>query len=92
MADLIFNRLTAIWLFLIFATLMSVEAVNDIFGNRGEAAAMTVIVVAYVKIRFVGLDFMELRHAPRLARIAFEAWVAIICSAIIIVQLLGLSV
>lgn len=92
MADLLFNRLTVIWALLIAATLISVEAVNGFFGNRGQATAVAVVIVAFIKIRFVGLDFMELRHAPKLARIAFEAWIVVVCAAIVIVHLLGISV
>jgi hypothetical protein len=39
-----------------------------------------VLGVAVIKVRFVGLDFMELRNAPVLLRAAFEGYcVALWC-------------
>jgi hypothetical protein len=46
----------------------------------GTAAVIT---IAAVKARFVGLDFMELRGAPVLMRVAFEAWCIILCVALV---------
>jgi hypothetical protein len=37
-----------------------------------------ILAVAFIKIRFVGLDFMELRHAPRLLLLIFDAWMALV--------------
>jgi hypothetical protein len=45
-------------------------------------ANIAIIVVAFIKVRFVGLDFMELRNAPLPARIAFELWVIVLPLAI----------
>ena len=93
MRDLIFNRLTAIWLLLVCATLLSVEVFAGLLPAGGaRAAAIAVMMVAFVKVRFVGLDFMELRHAPLVARIAFQAWIVAVCSAMIAIYLLGISV
>lgn len=93
MTDLIFSRLTLIWLLLICATMLSVEFVGGLFPGVGvRAAAVAVMIVAFVKVRFVGLDFMELRHAPAFARMAFQAWLTLVCTAMIAIYLLGISV
>ena len=47
---------------------------------------MTVVgtfVIAALKVRYVILDFMELRHAPRGVRIAFEAWPVVVAAMIL---------
>jgi hypothetical protein len=41
-------------------------------------AGLVVITLAFVKVRFVLLDFMELRHAPLAMRLAVEAWVVVV--------------
>ncbi len=92
MQELIFNRLSAIWLGLIGATLLSVESVGGLFPGAGASmVTAVVVVVACVKVRFVGLDFMELRHAPLVARLAFEAWVFVLCIAILAIEMLGIG-
>jgi hypothetical protein len=93
MNDLIFSRLTLIWLLLIGATLLSVEFVGGLFPVGGvRAAAVAVMIVAFIKVRFVGLDFIELRSAPKIARVAFDVWLVCVCSSMIAVYLSGISV
>jgi hypothetical protein len=93
MKHLLFNHLSVIWLLLVGATILSVECVGVIFPRTSSnIVAASVIAIAYLKMRFVGLDFMELRHAPILARISFEVWLVIICAAIISVRWLGIAV
>ena len=45
------------------------------------------MLVAFIKVRFVGLYFMELRDAPTLLRTIFAAHCAIVRSVIVIVYL-----
>ena len=42
--------------------------------------------VAFVKVRLVGLDYMELRAAPVLLRYLFEAWILVVMLAIILIS------
>ncbi|MCW2784740.1 MAG: hypothetical protein JWP74_1257 [Marmoricola sp.] len=65
-------RPTWIWLVLVALTAISVSA-GDNHGT-GSRIGVVVIVLAVVKVRFIGLDFMELRHAPRVLRMAFELY------------------
>ena len=49
-----------------------------------RAAGVAVIVIAFVKIRYVILDFMELRTAPIGMRVAAEAWCIVVCSTLVL--------
>jgi hypothetical protein len=64
------TRATVVWAILVGATLVS-WAVGSEHGT-GSLIAVIVLGVATVKVRFVGLDFMELGHAPLVLRAAFE--------------------
>ena len=69
------TRAVAVWAILVGATVGSLALVEAY-----RSAAVTsrvgavVIAVAFIKARFVGLDFMELRRAPVALRLAFELW------------------
>jgi hypothetical protein len=52
-------------------------------------ATVIVMVVAFVKTRFVGMHFMELRHAPFPLRMIFHGWYTVSCAAVLGVYLLG---
>jgi hypothetical protein len=65
-------RSTAVWLPLVAMTLVSWALGAD--HGVGSTIAVVVLVLAVVKVRFVGLDFMELRTAPLILRALFEAY------------------
>ena len=60
--QLLRNRAGVSWLVLIAATLVSWAVGAD--HGTGSMAAVVVLAIAAIKVRLVGLDFMELRHAP----------------------------
>ncbi|OBY29311.1 cytochrome C oxidase subunit IV family protein [Mycolicibacter kumamotonensis] len=66
------NRAGLSWLILITATVVSFA----VGAEHGTGAAIVVVVlgIAAIKIRLVGLDFMELRRAPIPLRVLFEAY------------------
>lgn len=70
--ELVRNRAGVSWLILVAATLAS-WLVGAEHGT-GSMVAVVVLAIAAVKIRLVGLDFMELRHAPVPLRVAFELY------------------
>lgn len=76
------NRLIRIWVVLIVATLAS-TLVDLEWRSGGLAATAAILVIAAFKIRYVGLDYMELRRAPIALRLAFEGWLAAITLALI---------
>jgi heme/copper-type cytochrome/quinol oxidase subunit 4 len=76
------ERATAVWALLMAATctstwLLSKGAFSATVGELG------IFLIAAVKVRFVMLDFMELRHAPRPVRVAFEGWVVLVTCLIL---------
>lgn len=70
------NRAGASWLFLVALTVIS-WAVGAEHGT-GSMVAVLVLGIAAIKVRLVGLDFMELRHAPIPLRAAFEGYCVVI--------------
>jgi hypothetical protein len=46
-------------------------------------AVVGIFLIAAVKVRYVVLDFMELRHAPIPVRVAFEAWPIVVTAVIL---------
>lgn len=66
------NRAGVSWLILVAATLASFTLGAD--HGTGSLVVIGVLAIAAVKVRLVGLDFMELRHAPIPLRVGFEAY------------------
>lgn len=90
MAPLFRDSTTLVWLFLIAATGMSWEFGHGMgFGDNHQAATIAIMIVSFLKVRFVVLDFMEVRHAPVVLRIVFESWIVIVCAAILTFYLTG---
>ncbi len=79
------HRATPIWVALIAATWLSWEFGHGLgFGEAYHYASVAVILIAFVKARFVFLDFMELRGAPRALRLAFEGWTLVVCAILLL--------
>ena len=77
MARLLSNRAALTWLFLVGATLATFGLAES-HGLRVQWAVSVVMLIALFKARMIALHYMELKHAPRRWRIAFELWVAIV--------------
>ena len=89
MTHLIKNRITLIWFVLIAATALSWEMGHGVGFDDIRYASIAIIVVSLVKVRFVILDFMEIRHAPAYMRIVGEAWCAIIGTVLVCLYWFG---
>jgi hypothetical protein len=72
MLALMRNRAGVSWLILVVATLASFALGTD--HGTGALVVVVVLAIAAIKVRLVGLDFMELRHAPIPLRAAFEMY------------------
>ncbi|KDF01623.1 hypothetical protein Y900_022480 [Mycolicibacterium aromaticivorans JS19b1 = JCM 16368] len=72
MLQLMRNRAGVSWLILVAATLASFALGAE--HGTGSLVAIAVLAIAAIKVRLVGLDFMELRHAPIPLRVAFEVY------------------
>lgn len=75
-----------VWAALVAATLISLALGEDWIGH-GDVAAALVIVIAFIKVRLVGMHFMELRHAPMPLRLVFQAYCAIASIVLIVLYL-----
>lgn len=76
------ERLTIVWAALMTATCASTWLLSkDAF--RPEIAVVGIFGIAAVKVRYVLLDFMELRTAPRTARVVFQAWIVLVTALIL---------
>jgi heme/copper-type cytochrome/quinol oxidase subunit 4 len=63
-----------VWAALVIFTLASfILGGEHVVGDKTVAAAV-VVGIAAVKIRLVGIHFMELRHAPPALRTVFEVY------------------
>jgi len=90
LVPLLRTRATGVWLVLILATLTSWRLGTDHgFGSHsGHSVASSVIVlVAFVKVRLVGLYFMELREAPIALRGLFEGYCLVVCALVLTMYL-----
>ena len=81
------RRITSVWLLLVAATLFSWQ--SSAAGQDPRLASSAVLIIAFIKARFVGLEFMELRHAPVPLRLLFEGWIVAICATLLILYWLS---
>jgi caa(3)-type oxidase subunit IV len=70
--QLVRNRAGVSWLILVAATIVSWTVGAE--HGTGSLVAVVVLAIAALKVRLVGLDFMELRHAPVALRVVFETY------------------
>lgn len=87
MTNLVISRITAIWLLMIGATLLSWQMGHgaEIIKQRYVAAA--IIVITFVKVRLLIFEFMEIKTAPFWMRFAFDLWMMSTSGVIIFVFL-----
>jgi hypothetical protein len=85
------NPVTYVWGLLIAATTLSwvPGAHHDIFLDSRRVATVGVLVIAFAKVHFVGMHFMELRHAPRALSRVFNGWVVAVGAIIVGLYLAG---
>jgi hypothetical protein len=66
------SRAGVSWLVLIAATLLSYALGAE--HGIGSTVVVVVFGIAAIKVRLIGLDFMELRGAPMPLRVTFESY------------------
>lgn len=81
------SRTTLIWIILVAATCVSLGLGHDMGNPDVRAADVAVIVIAFVKVRFVILEFMEVRHAHRVMRVSVEVWAVTVCTVLVMLFL-----
>ncbi|MGY4103750.1 cytochrome C oxidase subunit IV family protein [Nocardia sp. R16R-3T] len=86
LAEIARTRVTLVWLVLVSATVLSwwlgTEGGHRAGGSHA-LASVVIFLVAFVKVRFVGLYFMELRNAPLALRGLFEAYCLVACAVLV---------
>lgn len=93
MGEIMRLRVTAVWVLLIAATCLSWDAAQNLgWVENDRLTTSAVMIVAFLKARFILLDFMELRQAPVPLRLIAEAWPALVCVAIIVIYRGGIGV
>jgi len=76
------ERVTLVWLGLVVLTCVTTWGLSkDLFTPA--VAVVGIFLIAALKVRFVMLDFMELRRAPIPVRVAFEAWPVVVAAMIL---------
>lgn len=89
MASVFRNRITLTFLLLVAATALS-WALGHGFGFSDiRYANAFIIVIAFVKIRYVFMDFMEVRHSPAWLRVVSDTWVLLVCVTVVGLYWLG---
>lgn len=74
-----------VWTVLVVATLASWWLGIHEGGDPGDGATaggLSVLVITFVKVRFVGRHFMEIRESPLVLRVAFDVYVVGVCAAL----------
>ena len=80
MTDLFHHRTTVVWAALAAVTFLPLA----LGAARGvQAATALALVIAFAKVRYIGLEFMELRGAHSLLRGLFEAWVLLVGATVL---------
>jgi hypothetical protein len=57
--------------------------------SASELATLIVLIVAFVRVRIVGLYFMEIRRAPLALRVSFDAWCVVVCAGVVGIYLVA---
>jgi hypothetical protein len=89
MSALILNRLSLVYLLLVGATALSWSVGHGMGVADLRMANAAIVVVAFVKVRYVVREFMETRHAPPVLRILAEAWPIGVCLALVALYWIG---
>ena len=80
-----------IWAILLAATAVTYWlGESGLAGHAGMAPILTMFALAFIKGLLVILDFMGLRHAPRLWRRLLVGWLIFVTSLIVLAYWIGL--
>ena len=76
------ERVTLVWLGLVVLTCVTTWGLSKDAFNPA-VAVVGIFLIAAMKVRYVILDFMELRNAPIPVRVAFESWPVVVAAMIL---------
>ena len=76
------ERATKVWLALIALTMVTTWGLSkDVFSPA--VAVVGTFLIAGLKVRYVMLDFMELRYAPAASRVFFQGWIVVVVAIVL---------
>ena len=76
------DRITVVWIALMALTGITTWGLSkDLFDP--VVAVTGIFAIAALKVRFVMLDFMELRYAPVVVRVIFQGWIVVVVTLIL---------
>lgn len=85
------KRLVVLWGLMILLTFVSWESSpGGGMLSDPKLAIGLILGLAFIKVRIVVMDFMEVRHAPLFFRLAVDLWIVGMAVALIWLRLRGL--
>jgi caa(3)-type oxidase subunit IV len=83
------HRLVLVWLVLLALT-FTATVVGISEGTDGAAAVAVVLIgIALLKVRLIGIHFMDLRRAPGTLRLLFEGYIVVLFMALVVLDLIA---
>jgi Prokaryotic Cytochrome C oxidase subunit IV len=83
MTALLRTPAAVVWAVLVLATLATWTLGTQHGIGSHTLASVLILLIAFIKLRLVGLYFMELREAPTVLRGLFEAYCVVVCTAVV---------
>ncbi len=83
MKALLLSRVTAVWGLLIVATMLSWQLGHGVGFDDARLAGTAILIVTFIKVRFVIRDFMEIGHAPRWMQRIGDGWIVLIMALLV---------
>ena len=80
--------MTLVWVLLLALTFGSSLVGIEQGASVTSAAALAILSVALLKVRLIGIHFMELRVAPRPLRMLFELYIVAVLGTLVILALI----
>ncbi len=76
-----------IWVCLIIFTLLTVSLGHSIGSLTDAMVNTSILIITFIKTRLIIMHFMEVKRAPLLLRLIFEAWGIVVCAVLIVLLL-----
>ena len=83
MTSLLRTPATAVWTVLVLATLATWTLGTQHGIHSHTLASVVILLIAFIKVRLIGLYFMEIREAPAVLRGLLEAYCVAVCTAVV---------
>jgi hypothetical protein len=85
------RRLTTVWALLVAATGLSwlLAGHHDSHGSTVTAGAAIALGLGFVKVRYIGREFIEVRNAPALLQRILDAWILSAGTTLIVLYVTG---